>query len=174
MVEVIAKAASIDKYTPSAELFQTPQKKKHAVIVGGTHLIALSGLFPSYALEATVLIPSTTVELDREVEFERAVQFEDTYPEICRGIGLVRDLSGLDTESADLLIVCTHYPAIRDEFLSQAWRVLIEFGKLIVFSPTEIPLSYLGRFGMAAPTYYPVEGFYAGTMRKGACLYAHN
>jgi hypothetical protein len=174
MIEVIVRAAEIPKLIHSAEPFAAAPIKKHALIVGATHLRALSGLFPTYALETTVLIPATQPDLDREMELERAVQFEETYSEICRGAGLVRDLSGLDNDSADILIICTPFSDIREVFLSQAWRVLKEFGKLVVFSPTEILPTYLGRFGMAAPTYYPVEGFYVGTMRKSAALLARN
>lgn len=174
MIEAIVRAAEIPKLIQSAEPFVSPTPKKHALIVGATHLKALSGLFPHYALEATVLVPSTSDSLDRDFEMERAVEFEEAHPEICRGAGIVRDLSGLDSDSVDLLILCTPFPEIRELFLSQAWRVLKEFGKLIVFTPTELLPTYLGRFGMAAPTYYPVEGFYVGTMRKSAAILARN
>lgn len=174
MIEAIVKAAAIPQYIESAELFTVSPKRKHAIIVGGTHLLALSGLFPKYALEATIVIPSTVDALDREHELGRAIEFEDSQPKLCRGVGLVRDLGGFDSDSADLLIICTQYPEIRDTFLAQSYRVIHDGGKLVVFTPAEISIAHLARFGMANPTYYPVEGFYVGTMRRAASLYRRN
>jgi len=174
MVEVIAKAAAIPKYIESAEPFATPLQCKHAVIVGGTHLIPLSGLFPQYALETTVVIPTSVDVIDREHEFERALEFEDRNPKRCRGVGLARDLGGFDSDSADLLFVCTMYPEIRDAFLAQASRVVRDLGKIVIFTPAEIPIAHLAKFGIAAPMYYPVEGFYVGTMRQAGSLYRRN
>ena len=144
MIEAMAKAAAIPKYVESMEPFAEPPKRLHTIIVGSSQLSELSGLFPGYAVEASLIIPSTLTPTDREKEFSNAVDFEDQNPSTCRGAGMARDLSGFDTDSADLLILCTSDPAIRTQFLSQAWRVVKDFGKIIIFSPSELPYSTLG------------------------------
>ena len=174
LVDTIVRATDMPRAVQSHEPFTVPAPKKHALIVGGTHLISLSHLFPTYALEATILIPSTTSVLDRELEMERAAQFENNYPDVCRAVGFTRDLSGVDSDSVDYLIVCTPYPAIRDQMLKDAWRVVSELGKVVVFTASEIPPTYLANYGVANPIYYPVEGFYAGTMRKTLAIYTKN
>jgi len=174
MIEAIVKAASIPKYVESAEPFATPPQCKHAIIVGGTHLIPLAGLFPQYALETTVIIPTSVAVLDRDVEFERALEFEDKHPKRCRAVGMARDLGGFDSDSADFLFICTMYPEIRDVFLAQASRVVRDMGKIVIFTPAEISVTHLARFGIAAPIYYPAEGFYVGTMRQAGSLYRRN
>jgi hypothetical protein len=174
MFEAIAKAASIPKFIKSAEPFTEPPKRLHTIIVGGSHLSELAGLFPGYALEATIIVPSTLSSDKREKEFSDAVDFEDQNPKICRGAGMARDLSGFDSGSADLLIVCASDPAIRSEFLSHAWRVIKEFGKIIVFTPSELPIHQLANFGISNPVYYATEGFYVGTLRRAGSLYARN
>jgi hypothetical protein len=174
VIETIVKAASIPKWVQSAEPFAEPMPRQHALIVGGTHLMALSNLFPNYALAATVVIPSTVSCIDREVEFERAVQFEGTYEELCKGVGYARDLSGFDSDSVDFLFVCTLYPEVRAQFLAHAWRVVKELAKVVVFTDTEISPSTFANFGIAAAVYYPAEGFYIGTMRKAASVYSRS
>lgn len=174
MVEVIAKAVSIPRYIPSAEPFAKPVQRKHMLIVGGTHLVALSPLFRSYALTASVIIPSSISNLDRDLEMERAAQFEVDHEHLCRGTGFARDLSGIDTDSVDYLFICCLYPEVRDSMLAEAWRVVREFGKVVIFVNHEIPLTYLAGFGIANPIYYPAEGFYVGTLRKSSAIRANN
>lgn len=174
MIEAIVKAASIPVFTVPPDPFTQQIARKHILIVGGTHLIALQDLFPKYALEATILIPQTIPELDRDLEIERAALFEVCHEKYCRGVGVSRDLSGIDSDSVDYLVICTPYPQVRDEMLSHAWRVVKEFGKVLVFSSSEIPPTILGHYGIANPIYYAVEGFYIGTMRKAAAIRARN
>lgn len=174
MIDALIKAAAIPKYIQSAEPFAEPPKRLHTVIVGGTYLQVLSSLFPGYALEATVIIPSTLTDVDLDNELSQAIQFEDASPQTCRGSGVARDLGGFDTDSADLLILCSSDPGIRSSFLAQAWRVVREFGKIVIFSPSELPLHQLANFGIANPVYYATEGFYIGTMRRSSSLYARN
>ena len=160
--------------TAPATAFDAPIKRRDVLIVGGTHLIPLSSLVPKYAVRVSILIPSQIPELDREIEMRRAVQLEETTRGFCQGAGFAHDLSGIDTDSVDVLILASVYPAVRDDFLSHAWRIVREFGRVVVFTASEIPLTHLATFGVAAPTYYPVEGFYAGTMRKIAAIRARN
>lgn len=174
LVETIARVTDIPRLIHNHEPFTTPVEKKHALIVGSTHLAALSTLFPGYALEATVVVPSTLGPIDLEFEMERAVQFESGNPKVCRGVGFARDLSGLDSDSVDYLFICTPYSQIRDQMLREAWRVVKEYGKVIVFSSVEIPPEYLSQFGIALPTYFAVEGFYVGTLRKSLAIYTKN
>ena len=174
LAATIIRATAIPKAVHNHEPFSVPAPKRHAVIVGGTHLIPLSTLFPGYALEATIIIPTTISVLDRELEMERAAQFEENYAEVCRGVGFARDLSGIDSDSVDYLFICTPYPAIRDLMLREAWRVVSEHGKVVVFTSAEIPPSYLSQFGVASPTYYPVEGFYVGSLRKSLAIFSKN
>jgi hypothetical protein len=174
LADTIVRAVSIPRMIINHEPFSEPMRRRHALIVGGTHLIPLSLLFPSYAVEATVIIPSDVPILDREVEYERAAEFESTYADVCKGIGSARDLSGIDSDSVDYLFICSPYPYIRDAMLSDAWRVVRELGKVVIFTSAEIPPSYLMQFGVCSPTLYPVEGFYVGTMRKNAAIRAKN
>lgn len=174
MIEAIVQAAQIPVYSQAADPFEKPTKKKDTLIVGGTHLLPLAHLIPKYAVNASVMIPSEIPAMDREIEMGRAIQFEETTKGICKGIGFGRDLGGIDTDSLDILILCSIYPTTRDAYLAGAWRVVREFGKVIVFSASEIPLTHLSSFGMAAPKYYPTEGFYVGTMRKVAAVRARN
>lgn len=174
MIEVIAKAAELSLLQQPSEPFSVPMKRKDVLIVGGTHLLPLASLIPRYALNLSILIPSDIPELDREVEMRRAVQFETTSGGQCRGAGFARDLSGIDNDSLDVLIIASIYPATRDAYLAHAWRVVREFGKVIVFTASEIPLTHLLGFGMAMTSYFPKEGFYAGTLRKSAAIRAHN
>lgn len=174
MVEAIVQAAQIPIYSQAAEPYAQPTPKMDTLIVGGTHLLPLAHLIPKYAVNASILIPSEIPALDREVEMRRAVQFEETTKGICKGIGFGRDLGGIDSDSLDILILCSIYPATRDAYLAGAWRVVREFGKVIVFTASEIPITHLSSFGLAAPKYYPTEGFYVGTMRKIAAIRARN
>lgn len=174
MIEAVIQAAAIPLYQTTKEPFELPMKRQRALIVGGTHLVQLAKLFPKYAVTAQVVVPSQIAEVDAEVELRRAIQLENITNKLCSGAGLARDLSGINTDSLDLLIICTTYPAVREEFLAQAWRVVRELGKVLVFTSTEIPLTHLGSFGIAAPRYFPHEGFYVGTMRKAAAIRARN
>jgi hypothetical protein len=174
MIEAIVKAASIPRYVETAEPFVEPTKCQHAIIVGGTHLVALAGLFPQYALSASVVIPATGPVIDMEHEFERALEFEDQNEKRCKGVGIAHDLGGFDSDSADFLFVCTLNSETRDKFLAQASRVVKDQGKVILFTPVEIPITHLAKFGIAAPTYYATEGFYVGTMRQAGSLYRRN
>lgn len=174
MIEAIVKAANLLPLHEPRDAFEMPMKKHSALIVGGTHLIALSSLIPRYAVDITIIIPSDIPELDREVEMNRAVQLEETASQSCRGIGFARDLSGVDNDALDVLIVSSIYPATRDNFLGGAWRVVKEFGKVIVFTNSEIPLTHLASLGIVLPQYYPVEGFYVGTMRKRMAIRSQN
>lgn len=174
MVEVIAKVADLPLLKQPADAFEAPMKRKETLIVGGTHLLPMATLFPRYAVNTSILIPQDIPGLDREIEMGRAIQFEDTMNGACRSAGFARDLSGVDSDSVDVLILCSIYPATRDDFLAQAWRVVREFGKVVVFTNSEIPLTHLVSFGLAAPAYYPTEGFYVGTMRKAKSIRARN
>jgi hypothetical protein len=174
MIETVVQAAKIELYRESHEPFDTPMKRQKALIVGGTHLLQLAKLFPRYAVSAQVLVPAQIPEVDAEVELRRAIQLEEITKNLCTGGGLVRDLSGIDTDSLDVLILCSQSPSIRDEFLAQAWRVVRELGRVLIFTSVEIPLTHLGSFGVAAPKYFPMEGFYAGVMRKAAAIRARN
>jgi hypothetical protein len=174
MIEAIVQAAGIPVYSQAADPYTAPTPKKETLIVGGTHLLPLAHLVPKYAVNAKILVPSEIPALDREIEYGRAIQFEETTKGACQGIGFARDLGGIDSDSLDILILCSIYPAARDAFLSGAWRVVKEFGKVIVFTQSEIPHTHLASFGMAAPKYYPHEGFYVGTMRKIAAIRSRN
>jgi hypothetical protein len=174
MLDVIVKAAKIPLNLKSADPFEQPLKKHDTLIVGGTHILPLAAIVPKYAVKMSILIPQDIPELDREIEMGRAMQFEETSKGFCTGAGFARDLGGVNTDSLDLLIIASIYPEVREKFLAQAWRVVREFGKVIVFSQSEIPLTHLGSFGIAAPSYYPSEGFYIGTMRKAAAVRARN
>ena len=174
LLQTIIRATDVPKAVVRHDAFAAPVERKHALIVGTGHLSSFEALFPNYALTATVIVPSTNPELDREHELERAFSFEDQNPTFCKGVGSARDLSGVDTDSVDYLIICTPYPAIRDEMLRQAWRVVKEFGKVLVFSTSDLLPSYLQSAGVASATHFPLEGFYAGTMRKSLSIYTKN
>lgn len=174
MIEAIVQATQIPLATRPAEPFELPQKRLHALIVGGTHLLALANLFPRYAVDATILIPSQIPEVESEMEFRRASQLENVTQSGILGIGIAKDLSGIDTDLIDILIICTIYPGIREEFLAQSWRVVRELGKIVVFTPVELPVTHLASHGIVAPKYFPVEGFYAGIMRKAVAIRARN
>lgn len=174
MIEAIVKAADIPLMRSTTDPFETPMPRKHALIVGGTHLLALVNLFPKYALTSTILIPTQIPEIEAEMEFRRGIQTEGIIKTLCHGVGMAKDLSGVDTDSVDLLIISTIYPSIREEFLRESWRVVRELGKVVIFTTSEIPRTYLREFGVAAPAFFPVEGFYAGVMRKAAAVRARN
>lgn len=159
----------------SADPYEVPMLRKHLMIVGGTHLLPLANLFPTYAVSATILIPTQIPEVEAEMEMKRAIQLEGVVPAgMIRTVGMAKDLSGVDTDSVDFLVLCPIYPSTREEFLADAWRVVKEFGKVVIFTPNEIPRTHLGTYGIAAPTYFPVEGFYAGAMRKKIAIRARN
>lgn len=174
MIEAIVQAAQIPLMRVNHEPFETPMQRQSMVIVGGTHLIALAALFPRYAVKGTVLVPQELPAIEAEMELRRAVQLEETTKGLCSGSGLARDLSGIDTDAIDTLIISCIYPSVREAFLAQAWRVVRELGKVIIFTTTEIPLTHLASYGVAAPKYFPAEGFYVGTMRKGSAIRAKN
>ncbi len=174
LASIIARAAELPRHEPKLDPFSHPQERKKLLIIGATHLIPLSTLFPHYALTTSIIIPSTLPALDREHEMERAIQFEENYPDICQETALARDLSHLSNDSVDYLLCCTIYPAIRHDFLKEAWRAVKDDGKLLVFSPTELPLTYLASFGLAKITYFPVEGFYGTTVSKSLAIYSKN
>jgi hypothetical protein len=174
MIDVIARAAAIPLYRQPGGAFEAPMRRLELLVVGGTHILPLASMFSHYALRTQFIIPSDIPELDREIEMGRAIQMEDSAEGLCYGTGFARDLSGVNSDSLDILIVSSIYPSTRDAFLAHAWRVVKEFGKVIVFSQSEIPLTHLASFGIAATTYYPVEGFYCGTMRKVSAVRARN
>lgn len=174
LASIIARAAQLPKQEPRPDPYSHPQEKKHLLIIGATHLIPLSTLFPHYALTTSVIVPTTLPALDREHEMERAVQFEENYPDLCSSTTFARDLSHLDDNSADYLFCCTIYPSIRHDFLKDVWRIVKDGGKVLTFSPTELPLTYLASFGLTGTTYFPVEGFYAATAIKNLALYSKN
>ena len=174
LIETLIRATDVPRAVVRHDAFAVPVERKHALIVGASHLASIEALFPNYALNATVIIPTTMAPLDREQELERAFSFEDQNQSFCRGVGVARDLSGVDSDSVDYLIICTPYPAIRDEMLGHAWRVVKEFGKVLVFSTSELLPSYLQSAGIASATHFPIEGFYAGTMRKSLAIYTKN
>ena len=175
MIDAIVQAAQIQLYKHSSEPFELPMRRQHALIVGGTHLIAMAGMFPKYAVEASILIPQQIPEIESEMELRRAIQLEEITPQkVIKGTGMARDLSGVDTDSVDILMICSIYPSIREEFLAQAWRVVKELGRVVVFTPTEIPVTHLATYGIVAPRYFSVEGFYAGIMRKAVAIRARN
>lgn len=174
LLETIVRATEMPRMVVRHDAFATPVARKHALIVGSSHLQSIGALFQNYALEATVLVPSTNPELDREHELEKAISFEESNASFCRGVGVARDLSGFDNDSVDYLIICTPYPHVRDEMLKQAWRVVKEFGKILIFTPTELLPTYLSSFGLASITHFSLEGAYAGTMRKSLAIYTKN
>lgn len=163
-----------DAVVRAAGLCKAPSTTKHILIAGGTHLIPLSHLFPDYAVEATVVIPSDTPTLDRDMELERAFEFESTYADICKGVSIVRDLSVIEDESVDCLIVCSMSPIVRDTLLKDAWKALKETGRIIIFTSSEIPSTHLASFGIVSPVFYATEGFYTGSISKSSALYAQN
>ena len=173
MIETLVRATNLDLFRQNAEPFTQPMIRKHALIVGGIHLKTLQDLFPKYAVCASVIVPQTLPSIDLDYETEIAVKFEESNGALCKSMGLARDFSGFDSDCADIVIISTQIPSIREDFLKQLWRVTKEFGKIVVFSPTELPLSYLASFGIANPTHFLVEGFYAGTMRKVAAQIRH-
>lgn len=174
MIEAIIKAAQLELYRESAEPFTAQMPRKHAYIVGGTHLRVINNLFPTFALTASILIPPTIAALDSELEMERAVQFETKNKSLCNGAGFAKNLDGIDTDSGDILMISTITPSIRDEFLRGAARVIKDLGKIIIFTPAEIPISHLVKFGLANPIYFTEEGFYVATVRKIRSIYYRN
>ena len=174
MIEALIEATKVEVFKDSTEPFSTPMPRKHVLIVGGGYLGELSQMVNQYAVTTTILIPTQTPKLDLEYETEKAAKFEEDHQKHCRGFGIARDLSGVDTDSVDVLIVASLHGEIRETFLSQAWRVVRELGKVVVFANHEVPLSYLGEYGMAGPVRFPVEGFYVGSMRKASAVRAQN
>lgn len=174
MIEALIEATKVERYRESAEPFSVQMARKHVLMVGGLYLDELARMVNQYAVTATVLIPTQTPVIDQEHEIEKAARFEENLPGLCRGSGVVRDLSGIDSDSVDILIVSSLHGEIREAFLAQAWRVVRELGKVVVFANHEVPLSYLSEYGLAAPKRFPVEGFYVGTMRKASAIRAQN
>lgn len=174
LIDTIIRATAVPRAVVRHDAFATPVERKHALIIGTSHLNSIGALFPNYALDATVIVPANGPALDHEHELERAFSFEDQNPNFCRAVGSARDLSGFDNDSVDYLIICTPYAHIRDEMLKHAWRVVKEFGKVLVFSSTSLLPSYFQDAGIASVTHFELEGVYAGTLRKSLAIYTKN
>ena len=98
MITTIVEAAKIPLKKLSTEPFAEPMPKKHVLIIGGYAVNEFAELLKDYSVSVSSIVPTQTPHIDQEYELEKTARFEETYPDLCRGTGIARDLSGFDTD----------------------------------------------------------------------------
>lgn len=164
MRDTIVTALGVEIFQDSADPFAAKQHFKHVVVVADKDVLELCESFFRTAAYLHVIIPKQQGTLVCNEAYRKAVEFGAFNRGLLYGVSIAIDLSGIDSDSIDAIVISTDNRQVMDYFTTHAARITKECARVVVVTKEELDEKYFGDRAIAGLR--KVENFYCGTVRK--------
>lgn len=164
MTDKLVSALGVEIFQEGADPQKARPHFKHVAVVADRDVLALCELFFGTATYLHVVIPSQAGRLATTEAYKKAVEFGAFNRGLIYGVVVTSDLSGIDTDALDGIVISTDKGQIMEAFIGHASRVVKECGRVVVVTSEQLDDKYFGDRAVAGLK--KVEDFYCGTVRK--------
>jgi len=164
MTDKLISAIGVEIFQDSADPMKAKQHFKHVALVADKNILQLCELFFRTATYLHIIIPGQLGQLAIKEAFKKAVEFGAYNRGLIYGVSVTSDLSGVDSDSLDSMVICTDNQQIMESFTQHASRVLKDCGRVAIVTSQQLDEKYFGDRAIAGIKL--VEDFYCGTIRK--------
>lgn len=164
VTDKIVSAVGVEIFQDTANPYEAKQHYKHVVLVVDKNVLPMCELFFRTAAYLHILIPSQAGKLVTDEAYKKAVEFGAYNRGLIHGVVVASDLSGIDSDSVEAIIIDTENPQIMESYLNHAARIAKECARVAVVTTQILDEKYFGDRAIAGLK--KVEDFYCGTVRK--------
>ena len=164
MSDTLVRALGVEIFQDTADPLQAKQHFKNIAVVADKDILSLCESFFGTATYLHLVIPKQAGDLVIREAYKKAVEFGAFNRGLIYGIAISLDLSGLDSNALDGIVISTENMAVMQDFINHAARVVREAGRIVVVTKATLDDKWFGDYAVAGLR--QVENFYCGTVRK--------
>ena len=164
MTDTLVTALGVEIFQDSANPVAAKQHFKHVILVADKDVLTLAELFFGTATYLHILIPQQAGKLSTDEAYKKVLEFGAYNRGLVYGVAVTGDLSGLDSDSFDAIVISTNNHTVMESFAAHASRVTKECARVVICTNEILDDKYFGDRAIAGLK--KVENFYCGTVRK--------